>query len=369
MVSEELGSDRVHVFDEPEPPTVSQVLAAATTAFVGVVLDDVSFWGRDAWRGLREQLATLGDVALLAPVSNEAAVAAQRVPPCFLYQTPSVLRLACEETRRRRARETAVLPAIDPFAFLVRRGDLEALDEATPVNRIPEALAKRGRRLAIALDTYVHRYSRMHDQPRPDLQEWIGSEVETLLDVGCATGELGVAVKAKQSCRVVGIELNTALARVAAERIDRVLTESIETLPSATFAAEFDAIVCGDVLEHLVDPWAVVEKLAGWLRPNGRLVATLPNVGHWSLVRDLLGARWDLIPFGLLCYGHLRFFTRGGIDHLFARGGLDVEQLIHLKDGLPPIGEDFVAKAVATLEGVDRESLETNEFLVVARRR
>ena len=44
--------------------------------------------------------------------------------------------------------------------------------------------------------------------------------------------------------------------------------------------------------------------------PGGRLVLSVPNVGHWAVVEDLLAGRWDYLPIGLLCYTHYRFFTR-----------------------------------------------------------
>jgi 2-polyprenyl-3-methyl-5-hydroxy-6-metoxy-1,4-benzoquinol methylase len=369
MLVAELGAPAVAVHESPLPPTVGDLLARVAERFVGVVLDDVSFWGEGAWASLRQALERTPSVALAAPVSNEAVVERQREGPPFVYQTPSVLRRASAEHRRRHADEIATSDRIDPFAMLVRREELESLDRTTPASEIPVVLGARGRALGIARDVYVHRYARVHDQPRPDLQERIPRDARTLLDVGCATGELGAAVKRRQPCRVVGIELNPNLAAAARERIDLVLEENVERIPGEAHAAEFDCIVCGDVLEHLVDPWAMVEKLASWLRPGGTIVATLPNVGHWSLVADLVAGRWDLIPFGLLCFSHLRFFTRPGIEHLFSRGGLEIEAIVHLKDGLPPVGEDFVGKAAALVPDADRESLETNEFLIVARRR
>lgn len=369
MLVAELGSDAVIVHQESTAPTVGEILALVPARFVGVVLDDVSFWGDGAWASLARALAQRESLALVAPVSNETSVAAQRSGPPFVYQTPSVLRAACAARARQHAGEIVAASELDSFAMLVRRADLESLDPATPASAVPAALAARGRALGIAMDVYVHRYARVHDQPRPDLQERIPLDARSVLDVGCATGELGAAVKRRQPCRVVGIELNPKLAATARERIDLVLEENVERIASGAFAGEFDAIVCGDVLEHLVDPWAMVEKLAGWLRPGGRIVATLPNVGHWSLVADLVAGRWDLIPFGLLCFSHLRFFTRPGIEHLFTRGELEIETIVHLKDGLPPPGEEFVANALRLIPDADRESLETNEFLVVARRR
>jgi 2-polyprenyl-3-methyl-5-hydroxy-6-metoxy-1,4-benzoquinol methylase len=208
----------------------------------------------------------------------------------------------------------------------------------------------------------------MYELPRPDLQEWVLHEAKRILDIGCATGVFGAALKARQACHVVGIEANPLLLEAAARRLDRVIQADVEGIAPATLTAEFDCIVCGDVLEHLRDPWSVVAKLAAWLRPGGRLIATLPNVGHWAIVADLLQGRWDLVPFGLLCWGHLRFFTRSGVERLFAGHGLTMELLQGLTEEPSPAQEAFLQKASALLPDVDRESLQTGEFLVVARK-
>ncbi|MGH9440368.1 MAG: class I SAM-dependent methyltransferase, partial [Terriglobia bacterium] len=80
-----------------------------------------------------------------------------------------------------------------------------------------------------------------------------------ILDVGCAEGMLGESLK-KQGLagEVIGIELVSDVAKVASARIDRVICGDIETIDRDGLGLEaksFDYIICGDVLEHLRDPW------------------------------------------------------------------------------------------------------------------
>ena len=203
---------------------------------------------------------------------------------------------------------------------------------------------------------------------RPDIQECVPTESHRILDVGCAAGLFGAALKQRQRCYVTGIELSTALAEAATSRLDRVLVANVETLPLTTFAQEFDCITCGDVLEHLRNPWAMVAKCATWLRPGGRLIATTPNIGHWSIVRDLLHGRWDIVPFSLLSWEHLRVFTRPGIEQLFHGCGFTLERLHGMMSEMPSVGETFLQQAATLVPGADLESLRTHEFLVVARK-
>ena len=64
------------------------------------------------------------------------------------------------------------------------------------------------------------------------------------------------------------------------------------------------------------------------LRPGGRIVLSIPNVGHYSVVEDLLAGRWDYLPIGLLCYTHFRFFTRATLASWLERLGFSRYQIV-----------------------------------------
>jgi GT2 family glycosyltransferase len=100
-----------------------------------------------------------------------------------------------------------------------------------------------------------------------------------------------------------------------------------EQLDAAFAPGRFDAIVCADVLEHLRDPGRFLGRARGWLAPGGRLIASIPNVRHHSVLRGLLEGDWTYEPAGLLDRDHLRFFTRREIEKLFYRAGFTVADL------------------------------------------
>lgn len=368
LLRQGMGEGCLQVLHTASPLTVEVALKTTQSSTIGVVLDDDVFWSPAGWDTLQHVLACSPHIGAVGPMSNEAEVLAQRVAPPFLYQTPWLLHLASRAHHQRYHGQWQEVSALDPFAFLVRRADLERLDPQLALPHVPASLSAHGKTLAIALDTYVHRYGLVYEQSRPDLQAQVPPEARMILDVGCATGAFGAALKARQHCLVVGIETNPLLVPAAAQRLDRVIADDVEAISRSAFAGECDCIVCGDVLEHLRDPWAAVAKFALWLKPGGQLIATLPNVGHWSIVLDLLQGRWDLVPFGLLCWGHLRFFTRAGIEGLCNGNGLTIEHLEGLTEELPPVGKTFIRQAAALMPGVDQESLRTGEFLVVARK-
>jgi GT2 family glycosyltransferase/tetratricopeptide (TPR) repeat protein len=89
----------------------------------------------------------------------------------------------------------------------------------------------------------------------------------------------------------------------------------------------FDAIVCGDILEHLREPEPLLRRARTWLAPDGCIVASIPNVRHHSVVRSLLEGNWTYESAGLLDRTHLRFFTRREIEKLFFRAGFMIGEL------------------------------------------
>ena len=147
-----------------------------------------------------------------------------------------------------------------------------------------------------------------------------------VLDVGCATGYLAAELAARGSA-VVGVEADPAAAAEAAAHCERVVTGDVETAgcrAALAGLAPFDAIVCADVLEHLRDPWAALGFLAPLLRPGGRAVLSVPNIGHWTARRTLFRGRFPYAAHGLFDRTHLRFFTRASARELAVAAGLRV---------------------------------------------
>lgn len=147
-----------------------------------------------------------------------------------------------------------------------------------------------------------------------------------ILDLGCGEGATLAWLKGIDRCAEgVGIELSESAALQAREIVDRVIVADIERDELAFPADYFDCLLCLDVLEHLQDPWRVLRKLIGWLKANGTVVASIPNVRYKSVVLDLvLRGRFDYQDAGVLDRTHLRFFTRASSISLLESAGLTV---------------------------------------------
>jgi hypothetical protein len=101
----------------------------------------------------------------------------------------------------------------------------------------------------------------------------------------------------------------------------------VEQLTPDFAPGSFDAVVCADVLERLREPAALLGRVRGWLKRDGCLVASVPNVRHHSVVRSLLAGNWTYEPAGLLGRTHLRFFTRREIEKCFYRAGFTIQEM------------------------------------------
>ncbi|MCY3929392.1 MAG: class I SAM-dependent methyltransferase [Acidobacteria bacterium] len=189
----------------------------------------------------------------------------------------------------------------------------------------------------------------------PLLPPDLGPE-SSVLEVGCGRGATAALIRERLGCRTVGIELNPEAALAAESRLDRVIRGDVQTVePGETF----DAIVAFELFEHLTDGQAFLERAAGWLRPGGRMVFSVPNVGHYSVVEDLIAGRWDYIPMGLLCATHVRFFTRRTLEDWLHAAGFDRYRIDSQTTPLPA-RMDALPESFAP----DRESLTTAGFYV-----
>ena len=164
----------------------------------------------------------------------------------------------------------------------------------------------------------------MANNSRTRLVRWIPAK-SRVLEVGCATGFMAEYLTRRLACRVTGVERDPEAARIATGRCERLIVGDVEEPDLiARCAGEYDTIVFADVLEHLRDPEAVLRSLARYLVPGGRVLASIPNVAHWSIRCRVLAGRWNYQDRGILDRSHLRFFTRRSAHALFARAGLTV---------------------------------------------
>jgi 2-polyprenyl-3-methyl-5-hydroxy-6-metoxy-1,4-benzoquinol methylase len=196
--------------------------------------------------------------------------------------------------------------------------------------------------------------------PRQEMVPFIPRDASTVLDVGCSRGRFGATLQKEiPALRLFGIEPDPVAAQEASDHYEQVTCGFFPNdLPAG---GSFDCIVFNDVLEHVVDPWTMLARAQEHLAPGGHVVASIPNVRHYIVVRNLLlRGRWDYADWGVLDRTHLRFFTRASIEELFDSADMEIETLAPIN----PIG----VRRAALLVGPFRD-MKYTQFAVVARPR
>jgi trans-aconitate methyltransferase len=213
---------------------------------------------------------------------------------------------------------------------------------------------------------------------RTELLDLVSGTPRRLVDLGCGNGMTASAAKSRfPEAEVVGIEQNPASAKLAAERLDRVIITSIEQLDYDSHGlaeGSIDVAFLLDVLEHLYDPWDALCRLRSRLAPAGQIIASIPNArNYWLLSRLVNDGNFSYDSNGLLDITHIRFFTRHEIEKMFAETGYKIVQMVsNYDDRVPEVlplqsENDRTDKFVLqNLTANDVKEFRTLQFYVVA---
>lgn len=167
-----------------------------------------------------------------------------------------------------------------------------------------------------------------------------------MLDIGCATANLGELVKQMHPhCRVIGVEPNRAMAKAAEKKIDQVLCQKFEDVDfdkAGIAHHSIDTVVIADVLEHLYNPWQLMTGLRRLLSPDAQIIISIPNTRHLGLMKALIDdGQWSYAEKGLLDITHIRFFTLREMATFLEQTGYRVEHVNYFLDRRL---EDFYAQ-------------------------
>lgn len=193
-----------------------------------------------------------------------------------------------------------------------------------------------------------------------------------VLEAGCASGHVSERLS-EQGCTVVGVEIEAGIVEPAMQWLERVVIGNIEeeSLWDQLEGEYFDAILFGDVLEHLKDPLYTLRESAKHLAPSGTVVISAPNIAHADVKIALINGVFPYSENGLLDRTHIHFFTKESLIELVREAGMAVVEISRITvpvfETELGVGHDDVD--AATLESIlrDRES-ETYQFVVKATR-
>jgi SAM-dependent methyltransferase len=163
---------------------------------------------------------------------------------------------------------------------------------------------------------------------------------ERFLDIGCGDGQITVALKgAARALDAYGVDIASSAVDLARERGIKAFQVDMDRTDLPFDYDFFDAVYCGELIEHLFDPGHLLREVRRVLKPGGICVLTTPNLAGWpNRIALLLGYQ----PFptavspdhewaGKLFlreaegqWGHLRVFTLRALKEVVAAHDLVV---------------------------------------------
>lgn len=219
-----------------------------------------------------------------------------------------------------------------------------------------------------------------YQQVRHEVLALVPPGAKRILDVGCAEGVLGSQLLERGASEVFGIEYDPEVGARARMRLTDVYCGDVETMALPIAPGSLECIIFADVLEHLRNPYDVLTRFSALLSPSGTIVASIPNVRHYSILHMLAEGLWTYQSQGLMDSTHLRFFTKHEIGSLFDQAGLTVTSLGANIDpaydevrrslpGKPLVDFAFGRVALKDLRQDEVVELFVIQYLVTARRR
>lgn len=151
-------------------------------------------------------------------------------------------------------------------------------------------------------------------QVREDLIEQMPYNPDAkVLEIGCGGGDTLIALKRRKLAKeIYGVELfDLKDSNQRNPEIDKLFIGNIETDIPDFPKDYFDVILCGDVLEHLADPWRVIERITPFLKMGGVIIVSCPNIREiFNLSKILFTGRFKYQNSGIMDKTHLRFFGK-----------------------------------------------------------
>lgn len=172
----------------------------------------------------------------------------------------------------------------------------------------------------------VRSYTRL----RTDVIGLIKGHPVNILDVGCSNGALlGYLKKHRDIKFSVGIDNDDNFIHEAVGKADKIVKIDLDTLEFSVLENhKFDTVILADVLEHTKQPDLVLSEILKFSEDNAQIIVSLPNVQHWTAIKNLIAGRWPKNDRGLFDKSHLHFFTLRSIRDLAEECGLTIE-VIH----------------------------------------
>lgn len=151
-----------------------------------------------------------------------------------------------------------------------------------------------------------------------------------VLEIGAGPGSITRHLVDTLKCSVVALEVEPTAIEILKQHVTRVHAADLNdpAWPEVIRNEDglFDYVIAADVLEHVYNPWKVLEGMKSLLKEGGGIVLSLPHVGHAGVAACLVDEDFEYWPWGLLDRTHIRFFGIKNVQSLLNEAGLAIER-------------------------------------------
>lgn len=204
----------------------------------------------------------------------------------------------------------------------------------------------------------------------------VRTEPQRVLELGCSAGFM-TKVMAERGHAVTAVEIDPVAARLAGQFAEQVLVGDLDAVDEAgrhllsdLEPGSFDTLLAADVLEHVRNPAACLQRALELVRDDGQIILSIPNVAHGDVRLALFGGTFDYQDFGLLDRTHIQLFTLHGLLTMLREVGLAP---VEWRRTHRPLGESEIAVDENVLEFgrrvlADDPEAETYQWIVTCQR-
>ncbi|MBV5272916.1 MAG: class I SAM-dependent methyltransferase [Lamprocystis purpurea] len=175
-----------------------------------------------------------------------------------------------------------------------------------------------------------------YNNVRRDLIALISGRGLVVLEIGSAEGATLAALKQLGIAQhATGVDIRSLPGQGQHHRhIDELIIGDIEQVAPTLPEYRYDLIICGDILEHLIDPWSTLGHLSRCLKPDGSIIASIPNICYIGALKKIVINRdFRYEDQGIFDRTHLRFFCKRNIITLFKQAGFKIVAINSTVDG------------------------------------
>lgn len=195
-----------------------------------------------------------------------------------------------------------------------------------------------------------------YDMKKVELLEFIKEnpyEDLNILEVGCGAGYTLMLIKNKfKYASVTGLEKEENCKAIAPVFVDIRTGDYLDAV-SELKDGTFDYIFCHNILERMENPWEFLRRCKGKLGPAGKLIASISNAGHITVIEEMVNGLFIYKNGGVLDRKNIRFFTLNTMLEMFNNAGYVVNQIGGIRSG--GIGEAEAINDVVKLSFINKK--------------